>query len=117
MKPNGPPVVRADLLVPIENFYLDASKVQIVEPPMNYGPCAITPQLWGVMQSAEAFSIRQHVKLLPKTCCSCPPCVKQENTYSIYAGLNQSSEHEILRADEVRPYNMISTFLFFVVLI
>jgi hypothetical protein len=41
------------------------------------------------------------VKLLPKSCCSCPPCAKQENTYSIFAGLSQDASSEILRIDEV----------------
>jgi hypothetical protein len=47
------------------------------------------------------FTVRQHVKVLPKACCTCPPCVKQENTYSIYAGLSQDSQAEFLRVDEV----------------
>lgn len=41
------------------------------------------------------------MKLLPKHCCGCPPCLKQENTYSVYAGLNQESQSEFLRVDEV----------------
>ena len=53
------------------------------------------------MQNTNFFTVRQHVKLFPKTCCACPPCVKQENTYSIYAGLNQDSQAEFLRVDEV----------------
>ena len=53
------------------------------------------------MEHAQAFSIRQHVKLLPKSCCSCPPCAPQENTYSIYAGLSRDAQAEILRVDEV----------------
>jgi hypothetical protein len=57
--------------------------------------------VWGVVQNTNFFTIRQHVKLFPKNCCACPPCVKQENTYSIYAGLNQDSQAEFLRVDEV----------------
>lgn len=53
------------------------------------------------MEYSQSFTIRQHVKLLPKHCFRCPPCVEQENTYSIYAGLTKDSEAEILRADEV----------------
>ncbi len=49
----------------------------------------------------NSITIRQHVKFLPKTCCSCPPCVKKENTYSVYAGLDGASNNEILRIDEV----------------
>ncbi len=49
----------------------------------------------------KTVTVRQHVKLFPKTCCSCPPCVKKENTYSVYAGLTHDSENEILRIDEI----------------
>lgn len=71
------------------------------QPPKEFGSCALSPELWSVMEHSAAFSIRQHVKFLPKSCCSCPPCVRQENTYSIYAGLNRDSQAEILRVDEV----------------
>lgn len=49
----------------------------------------------------QSVTVRQHVKLLPKTCCTCPPCVKQENTYSVYAGMSADAQNEILRIDEV----------------
>ncbi len=62
---------------------------------------AIPNDLWGVIQNTHSFTIRQHLKLLPKHCCGCPPCVKQENTYSIYAGLTENAEAEVLRVDEV----------------
>jgi len=55
----------------------------------------------GVFAASQSLSIRQHVKLLPKACCSCPPCVKQENTYSVYAGLSRTDAYEFLRVDEV----------------
>jgi hypothetical protein len=64
-------------------------------------PSAISPELWGIIHASNNFTIRQHVKLLPKHCCACPPCVKQENTYSIFAGLSQDASSEILRVDEV----------------
>lgn len=44
--------------------------------------------------------MRQHVKILPKQCCRCPP-VKKTNTYSVYAGMTADAENEILRIDEV----------------
>lgn len=56
---------------------------------------------WGVLEASNKLTIRQHVKLLPKHCCVCPPCVKQENTYSVYAGVGSNTEHEFLRVDEV----------------
>jgi hypothetical protein len=44
--------------------------------------------------------------MLPKSCCKCPPCAPQENTYSIYAGLTRDAQAEILRVDEVsNDYN------------
>ena len=63
----------------------------------------ISPQLWGIIQSSQQWVIRQHIKVGPKTgCCDCPvPCAPQENTYSIYAGLDTDSYFEILTADEV----------------
>ena len=63
----------------------------------------ISPQLWGIIHSSQQWVIRQHVKIGPKTgCCDCPtPCAPQENTYSIYAGLDTNSYYEILTADEV----------------
>lgn len=68
--------------------------------PVAFG-AHMSPQVWGILAAAESFTIRQHVKLLPKKCCSCPPCVKQENTYSIYAGLSENPANELFRADEV----------------
>jgi hypothetical protein len=41
------------------------------------------------------------VKYLPKHCCKCPPCVKEENTYSVYAGKTRDAQAEFLRVDEV----------------
>lgn len=61
----------------------------------------IPPDVMGILQTAEVLSIRQHVKILPKHCFSCPPCVKQENTYSVYAGFKRDAQAEFLRLDEV----------------
>jgi hypothetical protein len=76
------------------------TSVQPSSPPMEFGSCALSPQLWGIMEASHAFSIRQHVKLLPKSCCVCPPCVEQANTYSIYAGLTREAQAEIMRVEE-----------------
>lgn len=76
------------------------SNLQAVEVPNDWFG-SISPQLWGIINYSNTLTIRQHVKLLPKDCCSCLPCVKQGNTYSVYAGLNQDSETEFLRLDEV----------------
>lgn len=54
-----------------------------------------------ILTSANTLQIRQHVKVLPKRCCSCPPCVQQENTYSVYAGFDRAEANEFLRVDEV----------------
>ena len=61
----------------------------------------VPPDVMGVIKASQRLSIRQHVKVLPKQCFSCPPCVKQENTYSIYAGLNMDNYDEFMRVDEV----------------
>jgi hypothetical protein len=67
--------------------------------PAQYRQSNISPELWTVINSSSEFTVRQHVKLLPKQCCKCP-CAPQENTYSIYAG-NNTGEVEVLRVDEV----------------
>lgn len=54
-----------------------------------------------MIAASNNFTIRQHVKLLPKSLCSCPPCVSQENSYSVYAGISESTQTEFLRIDEV----------------
>jgi len=61
----------------------------------------ISQDFWGILNGVNTVSIRQHVKYLPKTCCTCPPCVKQENTYSVYAGASRDAQREFLRIDEV----------------
>lgn len=61
----------------------------------------IPPDFWGVIAASNNFTIRQHVKVLPKNCCSCPPCVDQENTFSVYAGISEATQTEILRVDEI----------------
>lgn len=58
--------------------------------------------MWGILSGMQSITIRQHTKLLPKACCTCPPCAPQENTYSVYAGLTKDSEAEFMRFDEVR---------------
>ena len=54
-----------------------------------------------MIQANNYFTVRQHLKLAPKICCGCPPCVKQENTYSVYAGFTENAQNEVLRIDEV----------------
>jgi hypothetical protein len=62
---------------------------------------AIPSDLWGIIQNTNYFTVRQHVKLFPKACMTCPPCAPQENTYSIYAGFSADAQSEIMRVDEV----------------
>eukprot|EP01041_Mallomonas_annulata_P005769 gene5769-11660_t len=83
--------------VPLSTYSTAFANVASVSEPV-YG---IPVDILGVFQAAQTLSVRQHVKLFPKACCSCPPCVKQENTYSIYAGLTRDNEAEFLRVDEV----------------
>ena len=88
--------------IPIAQIYPAFANVQFAQVPQEYASATpISPQLWGLMEQAQSYSIRQHVKLLPKACCMCPPCVQQANTFSIYAGLNTDDQMEVLRADEV----------------
>jgi len=88
------------ILVPIVPAYAIFAEVQAVPVPKEWSTI-LSPELWGILQAAKSFTIRQHVKLLPKTCCACPPCVQQENTYSVYAGLTQDFQAELMRIDEV----------------
>jgi len=90
------PVVVATAL-PVAQAFAIAEPVAV---PEGWGPY-MSPQVWGVLAASQSLTIRQHVKWLPKNCCSCPPCVKQENTYSIYAGIGQDSRAELFRADEI----------------
>jgi hypothetical protein len=75
------------------------AQVKAIELPQQLQGSAVSPELWSIINSSDVFTIRQHVKLLPKQCCKCPP-VTQENTYSVYAG-NSVGEVEVLRVDEV----------------
>lgn len=61
----------------------------------------VPPDVMGILQTAHTISIRQHVKVLPKKCLTCPPCVRQANTYSVFAGVGNNAEAEFLRIDEV----------------
>jgi hypothetical protein len=61
----------------------------------------MSPQVWGIISASNSFTVRQHIKILPKQCCACPPCVKQENSYAIYAGIGQDNRAQLFRADEV----------------
>ena len=71
----------------------------------------IPPDIMGIFQASQILSIRQHVKLLPKQCCVCPPCVKQTNTYSVYAGMTRDAQAEFLRIDEVMHFIILLIFL------
>jgi hypothetical protein len=90
-------VIASPSAIPIAKAFAVCEAVPV---PGGWGPF-MSPQVWGVLAASQTLTVRQHVKLLPKQCCSCPPCVKQENTYSIYAGLSQDAKAELLRADEV----------------
>jgi len=74
--------------------------IPVVQVPAGYG-ANMSPQVWGIIAAAQSFTIRQHVKLLPKKCLGCPPCVAQENTYTVYAGLGQDNRAQLFHVDEV----------------
>jgi len=84
----------------LQEVYTILGDVLPVAVPVQYSSI-LSPELWGIFQAMDKVTIRQHVKLFPKACCSCPPCAPQENTYSVYAGFSQRNELEILRVDEV----------------
>jgi len=93
-------VVAQPIYVPVNVYQPLFKEIQPVE-------CIyeeIPKDIMGIFEAAQVLSIRQHVKLLPKSCCSCPPCVKQENTFSVYAGLTRDAQAEFLRIDEVNYY-------------
>jgi len=98
LQQHGVPTAGGVMMVPIVYAYAVVGHAQ---PVPNKWSNILDPQLWGVLQAAQKFTIRQHMKLLPKQCCVCPPCVKQENTYSVYVGNSQDAEAEVLRIDEV----------------
>lgn len=83
----------------------------------NLGPCAISPQLSGIMEISQCFTIRRHKNIQNMKedmglcdgialCCACDCCTSSnarlEQTYSIYAGSSLTgTQAEILRVDEV----------------
>jgi len=84
------------MMVPIAQYCPAFATMVPVEP--YHG---IPGDMSAILSAAHTLQIRQHVKLLPKKWCSCPPGVKQENTYSVYAGFNESDVSEFMRIDEV----------------
>lgn len=94
-KPN--PLAHGSSIIEVQPLF---HGVQAVEVPQEW-ESFLSPALWGVIDNSKSFTIRQHVKVLPKQCCTCPPCVKQENTYSVLAGITKDAEAEFLRLDEV----------------
>jgi len=82
------------------NSILNYQGFEGISPSKNIVP-GVPADVLGVFEAAHALSIRQHVKLLPKGFLTSPPCVEQENTYSVYAGLTRDSMYEFLRVDEV----------------
>jgi hypothetical protein len=92
------------------NTFLNVRSVEI---PRNYGPCAISPQLWGILQYSQSLSIRQHEKPQPKTWpTTADDCFQSyPNTYSIYAGLSSDDQAEILRVDEVSVIYVLEVVL------
>ena len=96
--PTATPVA-TPVYVPLTQYQPVFAQVEPVK--SNYN---IPPDVMGILQAAEVLSVRQHVKVLPKSCFACPPCVKQENTYSVYAGLTRDAQAEFLRIDEVKLF-------------
>lgn len=78
--------------------------IPLDQPDGRYKGSGLNSGVYSILNAASDLTIRQHVQYLPKNCCACPPCVKQENIYSIYAGIPQTAgaaqSVEILRVEE-----------------
>jgi len=96
---SAPPT--AVVYVPVVQAFPVFAGVHAVQTPPQWGKTNFTPELWGIISTSNVYTVRQHLKLLPKACCACPPCVKQPSTFSIYAGPSADSQHELIRIDEV----------------
>lgn len=101
MYDNKIPTAQAVVYVPLAQIYPQFQGLPVAAFPESLSNSNIPPELWSILENAQQLTVRQHLKLFPKACCSCPPCAVQENTYSVYAGLNRDAQAEILRIDEV----------------
>ena len=108
---SSPPM--AVVYVPVVQAFPVFAGVHQIQTPPEWGK-EIDPALWGIINASNVYTVRQHLKLLPKKCCMCPPCAPQTATYSLYAGPAADSQHELMRFDEVsddwnrcccRPYH------------
>jgi len=112
--PGQPPM--AVVYIPVVQAFPVFAGVHQIQTPPEWGKenSHIDPALWGIINASNVYTVRQHLKLLPKKCCMCPPCAPQTATYSLYAGPAADSQHEVMRFDEVsddwnrcccRPYH------------
>jgi hypothetical protein len=85
----------------MDAIYTPVVQGYVIEPYVVQGLSVVNAEIWGIINSSKTFTVRQHVKFLPKNCCACPPCVKQPNSYSVYAGMPNGNQAELLRIDEV----------------
>jgi len=99
---------RSTNLLPVNTYQPLFKEIQPVECVYEEIPCDIM----GIFEAAEVLSIRQHVKWLPKRF-SCPPCVEQESSFSVYAGLTRDAQAEFLRIDEVDYHIHDESFYFY----
>ena len=55
--------------IPIAQAYPEFASIAPLEVPAELKG-AVSPELWGLIQSSASWTIRQHVKILPKSVCS-----------------------------------------------
>ena len=95
----------APLLVNAHPDFATASVVAIPNSLFPDGAATSTQEVFNIINASESLSIRQHFKMAPKCCArgcfTCPCCSPQENTYSVYAGIKDDDNFEIMRIDEV----------------
>jgi hypothetical protein len=94
----GAPVAGVPVAIPVLAAF---ENIPLATLPQADWTDGLSPQVWGILAASESLTVRQHLKLFPKYCCGCPPCLRQENAFSVYAGLGQDQLAEILRVDEV----------------
>lgn len=101
---NAPPTAQP-VYLPIAIAFPVSTNFNGISAPQQYkvggGMGGINDDIWGILSNMDIYTVRQHLKVLPKKCCTCPPCAPQEATFSVYAGPSAESQMEILRLDEV----------------
>lgn len=86
-------VVPIQELTPAETF-VDPSKSPYAKL-INLDIKGLDEAFWKEVSEARHFSVRQHVKIFPKCGFRCPPCVKKENSYSVFKGTTFDNQRKL----------------------